>query len=533
MFAPELALHLLVVLGCMGLMITAIVRFSQPTRPEFPLFANRLSQSHWLGVSRTFDDADYQYRGFRATLGTLFSLMVAHITLSAFVQKFAKAREGDSTYIPRALLSLSFSCIFLSVYIGVSGLIKLLVVLFGNYVVVSMLKGSAALPALAWIYGLAVLFATNYYNGFAFGSLTTYLAFLDNLGDGMSRWWIPLRFVLLKMISYDMDSYWRHTGKGMNEVNDTADPYCPIGRLEISHNEEDYDLFRYLTYILYVPLYIAGPILAFNDFISQLKRRVPATMDPKALALYTLRWVVCFALMEVFIHHAYVIAIAKSDAWKQFTAFEVACLCFFNLKHVWLKLLVMWRFFRMWALLDGIESVENMNRCMTNNYSASGFWRSWHRSFNRWIIRYIYVPLGGSNCYVINLLVTFTFVAAWHDLDLNLLAWGWLVSIFIIPETLALKAFPPKLWDSWPYYKHLCGIGAVANILLMIAVNIIGFGAIGGNGGIKGILETLPLIFNVHTLPTLLGIIVFFFSLSQCQFAYREYEATRGGDRRD
>jgi hypothetical protein len=52
------------------------------------------------------------------------------------------------------------------------------------------------------------------------------------------------------------------------------------------------------------------------------------------------------------------------------------------------KLLIPWRFFRLWALADGIDPPENMVRCMANNYSALGFWRSWHRSYNLWVIRY-------------------------------------------------------------------------------------------------------------------------------------------------
>jgi hypothetical protein len=35
-------------------------------------------------------------------------------------------------------------------------------------------------------------------------------------------------------------------------------------------------------------------------------------------------------------------------------------------------------------------------------------------------------------------------VALWHDLSFRLLAWGWLVSVFIIPELAAKKMFPPS-----------------------------------------------------------------------------------------
>lgn len=99
-----------------------------------------------------------------------------------------------------------------------------------------------------------------------------------------------------------------------------------------------------------------------------------------------------------------------------------------------------------------------MIRCVANNYSALGFWRSWHRSFNLWVVRYvpfsssqplyqldclryIYVPVGGSKNIIPATLLVFTFVALWHDLSFKLLAWGWLVSLFLVPEILVRKLF--------------------------------------------------------------------------------------------
>ena len=97
---------------------------------------------------------------------------------------------------------------------------------------------------------------------------------------------------------------------------------------------------------------------------------------------------------------------------------------------------------------------------MANNYSALGFWRSWHRSYNLWLIRYdsfliqdhrilmndasryIYIPLGGVKNVALTTCLIFTFVALWHDLSFRLLAWGWLVSLFIAPELIAVYMLP-------------------------------------------------------------------------------------------
>ena len=92
-------------------------------------------------------------------------------------------------------------------------------------------------------------------------------------------------------------------------------------------------------------------------------------------------------------------------------------------------------------MADGIETIENMTRCMSNNYSGMEFWRAWHRSYNRWLIRYLYIPLGGSKYYLLNIFPIFTFVAIWHDIELKLLAWGWLISLFILPEFILSSIF--------------------------------------------------------------------------------------------
>lgn len=153
------------------------------------------------------------------------------------------------------------------------------------------------------------------------------------------------------------------------------------------------------------------------------------------------RLIFSLVTMEFVNHYMYMVAISKTQAWDDDTILQIAMIALFNLVLIWLKLLIIWRFFRLWALLDGIEAPENMIRCVTNNYSALGFWRSWHKSFNLWIIRYIYVPLGGTRYAMYNIWVVFTFVAVWHDINLKLLAWGWLISLFILPEIVAGRVF--------------------------------------------------------------------------------------------
>jgi len=163
---------------------------------------------------------------------------------------------------------------------------------------------------------------------------------------------------------------------------------------------------------------------------------------------------------------------------------------------LWFKFLLIWRFFRLCAVLDDIEPVENMERCMNNNYTIGGFWRSWHKSFNRWLIRYIYVPLGGGQGGLVrracNILLVFTFVAFWHDIKPELFAWGWLLSLFFLPEILAqhvakrepLKSFMAShpLTASW--LIAFCG---ACNIIMLKIANIVGYST-----GVEGAALLIP-----------------------------------------
>ena len=85
-------------------------------------------------------------------------------------------------------------------------------------------------------------------------------------------------------------------------------------------------------------------------------------------------------------HLISLIVIVAGLFWKLSPIQLVSC-SYILLKLMWLKFLVMWRFFRLWALADGVDPPENMTRCMSNNYSIEMFWKGWHSSINKWIVR--------------------------------------------------------------------------------------------------------------------------------------------------
>ncbi|KAF7722454.1 glycerol transporter [Apophysomyces ossiformis] len=331
---------------------------------------------------------------------------------------------------------------------------------------------------------------------------------------------------MLRLISFNMDYYWQCKKPRIEyEKKEDGDGLMITDkeRINVPCPEAFYSMHYFLAYVLYTPLYLCGPIITFNDFVSQL--RIPSSnITKRYVILYAIRLVGAILTIELLLHYMYVVAISKMKAWEGNTPLELSMIGYFNLVIIWMKLLIPWRFFRLWALADGIWTEENMVRCMSNNFSAQRFWKSWHRSYNRWTIRYIYIPLGGSKYFAFNMWVVFTFVALWHDIELKLLAWGWLICLFLLPEIIASQLFSYKKYGQKPYYRFVCGIGAVGNILMMMIANLVGFCV--GIDGMKSMLMTIFGTTEGHLF--LLSASVCLFIAVQVMFEIRETEKRRG-----
>ncbi|KAF2459504.1 glycerol:H+ symporter [Lineolata rhizophorae] len=527
-------------------MFKAVYDVSQESSPNYSKYSHLLSDG-WI-PGRKVDNSDAQYASFRDNIPYVAVVLVLHLLLRKVYDAFyridtytqtrpaaslgtsnSNLNQGLSTQAAadarmehRISFDLGFAMIFLVALHGISSL-KVLGILFINYKLATRLP-RAYVPSAAWIFNIGVLFANELSEGYRLAKLSTFIVpaaagsgeisstqawahWADGFGGLISRWEVLFNITVLRLISFDLDFYWSINIRGGSPIEKQLDPsnLSERDRVSIPARPSDFSFRNYLAYALYSPLYLTGPILTFNDYISQSRYRSP-TITTQRTFLYAIRFALCLLAMELIIHYIYAVAISKAQPdWEVYTPAQLSMLGYFNLHHIWLKLLLPWRFFRLWALLDGVDPPENMVRCMSDNYSALAFWRGWHRSFNRWVVRYIYIPLGGGGGPdvkskggngglwakfrgVANVLVVFTFVALWHDIQLRLLVWGWLITLFVLPEVIATIAFPARKWRARPTaHRIICGIGAVANILMMMAANLVGFAV--GFDGLKGLVN--------------------------------------------
>lgn len=54
-------------------------------------------------------------------------------------------------------------------------------------------------------------------------------------------------------------------------------------RILIPAAMNDYSFRNYVAYVIYAPLYLIGPILTFNDYISQTKYRASSIKKPRTI----------------------------------------------------------------------------------------------------------------------------------------------------------------------------------------------------------------------------------------------------------
>ena len=156
--------------------------------------------------------------------------------------------------------------------------------------------------------------------------------------------------------------------------------------------------------------------------------------------------------------------------------------------------MLIWCFFRLWALLDGRRPPENLSAFSFWHYSALSFWRSWHASFSAWVLTYLYLPLGGRKHRLRNLAIAFVFVALWHGVEWRMLGWAGLVLLSLTPEVLAegrLSRHTRSQAETtrW-YHRHLVAAAGASSICALIVVNLVGF----SRGGADGVLDTLRLL---------------------------------------
>jgi protein-cysteine N-palmitoyltransferase HHAT len=360
-----------------------------------------------------------------------------------------------------------------------------LLLTLANYVVFSRLQRWCpywVFMTVMWTTHVSLLFIIELYEGFEhtywlqYYFPTSLSSTRIALGDHLMRpglwrqrmrWYVAFRMTTLRLIAFNYD-LWEATHSAarareraaakhdtaciecaqLREQNNNSASSLPAEasrcykyRTECPRDPSDYSFVNYLAYVVFPPLYLAGPMSSFNAFVSYM--RVPGTsMPPRAMAVYALRLLGLYLTEFVLLHFVFISALSSYTFLTiEMSATEQAHFFFYSLAYIWLKFSFIWKSSRLFAMFSGIEVPEDMPRCFSNTLTIREFWRDWHASFNLWIVRYMYVPMGGRARVALSVLPIFLFIALWHDPALHLLKWALCIAAMFVVELLVSASF--------------------------------------------------------------------------------------------
>lgn len=490
-----------------------------------------------------------------------------------------------------------------------------MVLLLINYFVIRPLPFArfpfAVCMAVMWSFMVGSLFANHYFHGYRFSWLG--LSSLDSF-PAMIAWTVHYNMAVLRMIAFNNDCWEAHqknaeerrkevyakhqkvcvdcallkedAAEVQQELHSTLDSLpektlearmlfptssasatreflsCYKCRSESPRATSQYTLLGYLAYVFYPPLFLAGPMISYNAYVSFVSR--PAQTFPRRKKIqYGLRVLGNLVFLVGFMHYFFLPtflftrvnikqaanlgffpptgaerAAAEARAHQDPTMTiavmdlmsieEKGYLLYVALAFLWCKFNVIWKFFRFFAILDGLDPPEDMPHCFSNTVSITDFWQCWHASFNLWIVRYMYIPMGGAKKKLLTLVPIFLFIAIWHDIELRLLHWALFMCACFVPEIAITTFFQKTKWRpiaslrqrpvAWRRVKE---VGATFGEWALILANLIGFST-----GSSAVTEQVTSMFDEGVSKLFLALfLLFYIGTGKISVRYREVQA--------
>ncbi len=204
----------------------------------------------------------------------------------------------------------------------------------------------------------------------------------------------------------------------------------------------------FVSYKLFFPKILSGPITSFHTFMSQFKQQKPPTPDQVVEGLWLIacgafkKGLLADNLAVWFINPCFsnVQRAGSVDLWLAILAYGI---------QLYLDFSGYVDIVRGSALFLGFTLPENFNFPYLTT-SIAEFWRRWHITLGEWLRNYLYFPMGGSRrglwrtC--LNLLLVMLIGGIWHGAAWGFIVWGILHGLALISHRLTDSASKQLPW---------------------------------------------------------------------------------------
>ncbi len=217
--------------------------------------------------------------------------------------------------------------------------------------------------------------------------------------------------------------------------------------------------FDYLTFMVYFPQLLQGPILLRSEFMGQLKeserRRFHAErfsegiqffvfgLAKKVLLADTLAKAVNYGYSNVsMLDSISALLLAAGYLTELYFDFSGYCDMAVGL-----------------GKMIGLEVAENFDAPF-HSASVKEFWRRWHMTLGRFFTRYVYIPLGGNRKgkmrTLCNVMIVMLLSGLWHGAAWTFVLWGFLHGVGMIWDNLEHPHLPKKWMRQAVTFAYVC-----------------------------------------------------------------------------
>lgn len=195
-----------------------------------------------------------------------------------------------------------------------------------------------------------------------------------------------------------------------------------------------------LLYMTFFPKLTAGPIITPNDFFLQAKSETKITLDQLAKGLQ----IILFGLIKknVLSDHIAVFVDAVYGNVEMYNAPTLLLAVFGYGIQIYLDFSGYSDLAVGCSKCLGYDMPRNFNLPYLSR-NVTEFWKRWHITLSEWLMRYLYISLGGNRKgYVrmmVNLILTMAIGGLWHGSSWNFVLWGLLHGIALCVHKQYLK----------------------------------------------------------------------------------------------
>ncbi len=204
----------------------------------------------------------------------------------------------------------------------------------------------------------------------------------------------------------------------------------------------DYDFITYACYVAFFPQLVAGPIVSHDEFIPQFKeaanRHINYENLTRGLYLFILGLSKKVLIADPFgeaVYCCYARLDTMSSTAALYAIIGYSIQLYFDFSGYSDMALGIGRMFN-------IKLPVNFDSPYKSS-SMTELWTRWHITLNRFLTRYVYIPLGGNRkglprtC--LNIMIVFFLSGLWHGANWTFVLWGTSFGVIIVLERLFKK----------------------------------------------------------------------------------------------